>query len=233
MELPFSRQEFLQLFASYNEAVWPMQFAAYGLAVTMLIWILLRLPSRSRFAGAVLALFWATMGSVYHLAFFSRINDAAYVFGGLFLVQAALFLVDATVLQRLSFRPRWDVYALVGAAFVLYAMVVYPVLGAAFGHVYPRAPMFGVAPCPTTIFTFGVLLWTDRPVPRVYIAIPFAWSLLGVSAALKLGIYEDLGLVVAGVFGTALLLLRDWRRWQTRPDAVVSDDPASRPSHAA
>jgi hypothetical protein len=91
---------------------------------------------------------------------------------------------------------------------ILYAMVLYPILGSLFGHVYPQSPTFGL-PCPTTIFTFGLLLWTDLKVPKSVLVIPFVWSLIGFSAALSLGILEDTGLLVAGVVGLILLLLRD------------------------
>jgi hypothetical protein len=72
-------------------------------------------------------------------------------------------------------------------------------------------PVFGVTPCPVTIFTFGLLLWTERPVPRLLLVIPFLWSLVGVSAAISLDRGEDLGLVVAALLGTALLLWRNHR----------------------
>jgi hypothetical protein len=109
----------------------------------------------------------------------------------------------------LSFRARGDLYGLVGGLFIAYAMVLYPLLGLALGHHYPQSPVFGVAPCPITIFTFGLLLWTDARVPRYVPVIPLLWSPLGVMAALSLGIREDVGLLVAGLLGTALLLWRD------------------------
>jgi hypothetical protein len=87
-------------------------------------------------------------------------------------------------------------------------MLGYPLLGSAFGHLYPVSPVFGVAPCPTVIFTFGLLLWSTARVPGYVLVIPFLWSLLGFSAAVSLGMREDYGLVVAGLLGTALLLLR-------------------------
>ena len=102
--------------------------------------------------------------------------------------------------------------AVVGGLAVLYAMLVYPLLGIVFGHSFPYAPMFGVAPCPMVIFTFGLLLWTRPRVPRYLLAIPFLWSLLGFSAALSLGIREDFGLLVAGLLGTAIVLWRDAHR---------------------
>ncbi len=87
--------------------------------------------------------------------------------------------------------------------------VLYPLIGVASGHRYPAMPMFGVAPCPTTIFTFGLLLWTIDRVPKYLLLIPLLWSLLGVVAALQLGIPEDFVLPLSGLVVTALLIWRD------------------------
>ncbi|MBI4418255.1 MAG: hypothetical protein HY563_05725 [Ignavibacteriales bacterium] len=38
--------------------------------------------------------------------------------------------------------------------------------------------------------------------------IPALWSLIGFTAALRLEVLEDIGLLVAGVVGTALLVIR-------------------------
>ena len=54
-----------------------------------------------------------------------------------------------------------------------------------------------------------MLLWTNRRVPLYILPIPFAWSLLGISAALTLGMTEDYGLLVAGLVGSSLIILRD------------------------
>ena len=96
-----------------------------------------------------------------------------------------------------------------GALFLAYALIVYPLLAISFGHGYPRTPAFGITPCPTTIFTFGLLLWTDDYLPKYVLVIPALWSLIGFSAAVQLGVYEDFGLVVAGVVGTAMIVYRD------------------------
>jgi hypothetical protein len=46
-----------------------------------------------------------------------------------------------------------------GAAWViiLNALAIYPLLNTAPGHSYPRAPTFGLTPCPLVVFTFGIL----------------------------------------------------------------------------
>ena len=67
--------------------------------------------------------------------------------------------------------------------------------------------MFGLVPCPTTIFTFGMLLLAARP-KRLLLWLPLLWSAIGFFAAVKFGIYEDVGLLVAAIV-TAIVLLRD------------------------
>jgi len=44
-------------------------------------------------------------------------------------------------------------------------------------------------------------------VPRYALIIPLLWSSIGFTAALTLGIREDIGLLVAGLVGTVLLFM--------------------------
>ena len=69
--------------------------------------------------------------------------------------------------------------------------------------------MFGVTPCPVTIFTFGLLLLTMRPVPRGLLVIPFVWSLIGGSAAVLLYVPQDWLLLVSGCIAAVLMVFRD------------------------
>ena len=213
MSLPFSEQQFLRIFAEYNRAVWPSQLLLFSLAALALF---LAAGSRrkqlDKLIGAILALLWLWMGVVYHILFFTAINKAAYAFGALFILQSLLFVVAAVVQKpSLTFRFRPDLRGFGGAALFAYALIGYPVLGYALGHAYPAAPTFGV-PCPTTIFTFGMLLWVDGHVPARLLLIPLGWTLVAAMATVSLGMIEDFGLMAAGVFTTiALLILRNHR----------------------
>jgi hypothetical protein len=155
----------------------------------------------NKFVNLVLSFLWLWMGVVYHIIFFSKINPAAYIFGSLFIIQSFLFLFFGVFKSKLHYtRPN-----AVGIIFILFALFIYPFLGILFGHIYPANPTFGL-PCPTTIFTFGILLFTERKIPFYIYLIPFLWSLIGFTAALNLGIYEDTGLLIAGFTGSWLLL---------------------------
>jgi hypothetical protein len=87
---------------------------------------------------------------------------------------------------------------------VAYALVGYPLLGSLAGHRYPQVPTFGV-PCPTTIFTLGVLLWHGER-SWLVLAIPLAWTAIGTVAALQLSVPQDFGLGAAGLVTVVVLV---------------------------
>lgn len=207
--LPFTVDQFLEVFEQYNLAIWPMQIVAYMLGVAVLVLAARKPRYADQAISLVLAGFWGWMGVVYQIMYFSAINRAALGFGALFIAQMLVWVYFGVVRARLSFRLSANPYALVGGVLIAYAMLIYPALGTLLGHGYPRSPGFGVAPCPTTIFTFGLLLCTSARVPKTALIIPALWSLIGFTAALTLGVREDIGLLVAGVLSVALLVWRD------------------------
>ncbi len=207
--LAFTPEVFLSLFEQYNTAIWPLQIVAYALGV-LAVFLTLR-PGRvaGRLVAAVLAEFWLWIGVVYHFVFFATINFAAPVFGVVFIVQGLLLAWTGVVRGRLDFRFRGDPAGWIGLGFALFAMAIYPLLGLLAGHVWPRAPMFGVTPVPTTIFTIGLLLLTAHRVPLSLMAIPVLWSLVGGTASWLLNIPEDIALPIAGVAGLGLAIWRN------------------------
>jgi hypothetical protein len=205
MQLPFTIEQFLAVFVAYNNAVWPMQVVLNVIAFLSL-GLCLRANTPSRLVSVILVVLWLWTGIVYHLMFFSTINPAALVFGTLFIVGAVGFLYAGVIRPDLQFGVNRGWRAYLGGLILAYGLLIYPFIGYVQGHRYPASPTFG-APCPMTIFTFGLLLWTTRPVKWYVMLVPLMWSLIGSVAALKLGIREDAGLLVSGVFGTAILLM--------------------------
>jgi len=196
---PFTIEQFLDVFAAYNASIWPGQLATLALGLIAIAALWRKWPIAARLIPAILALLWAVNGIGYHFLFFSTINPAAPLFAGFFVAQAMLFAVSAISATGLHFKTLRDFRSMLGAGFIAYAMVFYPMIGIWGGHGLMKGPMFGVAPCPTTIFTIGVLLMArGQWVPWLAI-IPLLWSLIGLAAAFQLGIAEDIALPVAGV----------------------------------
>lgn len=208
MNLPFTTDQFLSVFEQYNTTVWPLQILLNLLALGAVILAIVKRTYSDRAISAILAFLWLWIGIAYHLAFFKVINPAATMFAVLNVIQGLLFLYIGVLKHRLSFEFRANGYGLTGALLIVYALIVYPILGYFFGHAYPKAPTFGL-PCPTTIFTLGLLLWTKPRLLKGILIIPVLWSLIGYSAALTLGIAEDTGLLVSGVTVSVLIFLRD------------------------
>ena len=206
--IPFTVDQFLNVFEQYNVAVWPAQVFLSTIGMFAISLVLSRKSDLSRIVSLILSLFWIWMGIVYHLSFFSAINKAARGFAALFVLQGILFFIAGVSKHQLTFRFSSNLYGIVGGVFLVYALIFYPAFGYWLGHRYPAAPTFGL-PCPTTIFTFGILLWTIRRVPLYILAIPLAWSFIGVWAAISLGMIEDFGLLVVGLLGSILIILRD------------------------
>lgn len=211
MNIPFTVEQFLDVFGSYNITVWPIQILFIILALSAVFLTVKKRNYSDKVISGILTFLWLWIGVVYHLIFFSDINPAAYAFGGIFIIQAVLFFVYGIVRKNLSFGFKSNISGIAGIVFIIYALIFYPLLGIQFGHFYPRTPTFGL-PCPTTIFTFGILLWTRKKISPVIIGIPLIWSIVGFTAALNLGIYQDLGLLSAGLFGSALIILANNKR---------------------
>lgn len=205
MQLPFTHDQFLDLFGDYNRALWPAVVVLWVVTLVALFQLYRQRPNASRHLAGLLGFHWAWSGLVYHLVFFRRINPAAVVFGIAFLVQAALVVWWGIARADLTFGGAPLGWRRLGIGLILYAMA-YPVLGLLFGLQSPRLPTFGI-PCPTTILTAGLLLLTPGGRVRLGGVIPVLWAGVGGSAAFVLGIRADLALPIAGAFLLVRMLM--------------------------
>lgn len=207
--LPFTPEVFFSNLAHYNAEIWPAQIIAYGLGFAAIVLLFMRTAWSSPLIAALLSAAWMWIGAVYHLRYFATINVAAPLFGIAFVAQGILFAWTGVITRRVTFRFKPGLAAWVGLALAAIAMVVYPFLGWLAGHGWPQAPVFGVAPCPTTIFTMGLLLLTHGRTPLHLAIIPVVWSLIGGTAVWLLDVPEDILLPLAGVGGLWLIFRKN------------------------
>jgi Family of unknown function (DUF6064) len=204
MQLPFTTEQFYAVFRDYNTALWPAQvflLALAAAAIALVVW-----PRRWSGAGVsvILALLWGWMALAYHLAFFTSISVSAYGFAMAFLAASSLFFWHGVVRRKLEFRLTTGARSATGVLLVMFALIVYPAWSSFSGHPYLETPSFGL-PCPTTMFTAGLLAFLVRPYPRSPLVVPVLWSLVGVQAAWLLSVPQDLGLAVVAVIGIVLI----------------------------
>jgi Family of unknown function (DUF6064) len=205
MQLPFTAEQFFSVFRLYNSTVWPAQVLLVALAVLAVIFVALRRPWSSVVVSGILALLWVWLGAVYHLAFFARINPVAYGFGALSILGGLLFAWHGVFHRRLEFAFTSSPRTGLGVALIAFALLVYPVWATLAGHAYPELPTFGL-PCPTAIFTIGLLALSSGTGLRAVLAVPILWSMVGSQAAFLLDVKPDFGLLAAGVVAIGLFV---------------------------
>jgi hypothetical protein len=169
--VPFTANEFLDVFAAYNQAVWPLAAILWLLTILVCGTLVLGTSIRGPLLGFLLAGHWLWAGLVYHAWFFTAINPAAWLFAALFVAQALLFIAfKSSARQAVDGvgSTRWVVSSLL----IVYSLV-YPLGVWADGFAYPRMPTFGV-PCPPVLLTIVVLLATSRPSALLSV-IPVGW----------------------------------------------------------
>lgn len=203
MKPPFTSQQFYAIFIDYNDGVWPAQIMLLALAILAFAFVFKSNRRSSTAVSAILGLLWAWSALAYHLTFFSRISPLAYAFAAVSLLGAGVFFLQGVLQQRLAFRWQAGTRSFMGLTLVVFAVLVYPIWSIYAGHSYPEMPTFGL-PCPTTIFTIGMLAFVTPPVPRSAIVVPFLWCLVGTQAAFFLDIQADFGLVAAALVALGL-----------------------------
>jgi hypothetical protein len=208
-----AQDELLALFADYNPAVWPIQLVAWVAALAgigLLAWR--PSPATDRLLVGFLAAIWLVIGIVFQGVYVRDIDPTlSTVYAAAFVIQVVLLVGYGVAGNRVRLRLERTPTVAVGLLLIVYALLVYPLIGVALGHPYPEAPLFGAAPCPTTIFTFGLLLLAGRPVPKALLVVPMLWAVVATPAAVGRGVYEDVALLVAGIVASAIIAWRDHR----------------------
>jgi len=217
--LSFSLEEFLFVLESYNLFIWPLQIIAYVLIVLVIFFSLTPTQYSAKIVSAILSFFWLFTGIVFCFIYWAPNHIFGYIFGIFCVLQGLLFLYN---LRRsdITIGSSDKTYKLIGILFVLYAIIGYQIFGHYLGHVYPKFFAAGLVPCPTTIFTLGIFFIINKSIPIKYFVIPLMVSLGGFLAAYN-GIYEDIGLIIAGII-SAILIYKDVRRLKEKSSNPVN-----------
>jgi hypothetical protein len=204
--MPFTRADFLDVFARYNTALWPMALGLWLITAAAVACWVFECRGSERSLRAALGANWLWAGVAYHGTFFTQINPAAWLFAAAFVFEGVVLLTpERARAPRPSSPLTYRRYAL-ALAFFAYGLA-YPAIVSAEGFGYPYAPTFGV-PCPTAILTIGFLVAKEsRSVAES--TVPIVWALIAASAAWLFGIHADLALLAgAGVLVVDLLRVR-------------------------
>ena len=206
MSFKITIEDFLLTLENYNLDIWPLQVFSYILGILAVVLAIKSTKYSNRIISLILSIYWLWIGMVFCLIYWSKTYEPAYIFGVMIIIQGLIFL-NSFFRQNISFSFKPDFYSIFGILLIFYSMIGYPFVGLFIGHTYPRFFPFGLVPCPTIIFTFGLLLWADRKFSRYIIINPTLCSLPGFLAVYH-GIFEDIGLIISGLLAAFLIFYK-------------------------
>ena len=206
---------FREVLLKYNREMWTLVYITYGMGLVSLFTIVFK-PAAARWVVSVtLSALWLWSSIVFFVLKFSEVTPIFYAGSVLFFIQSVLFILAGSgkgLRHTLKFgrKPGGGSGAL-GIFAVMYALILYPLIGSISGYALTEGPWFGIAPCPLTIFTVGMLLLADGKVSRSLLVIPFIWAVMGVIPVFRYGLLADIGAIFFGVVGILLIVRRNRR----------------------
>jgi hypothetical protein len=198
--LLFSPRTYYRLFELYNAALWPAHVLALAAGLAILASMVRdggRWWWRSA-ASVLLAVCWVWVAWAFLLDRYATINWAAAWFAGVFLAQAALLVLAGAGGGMAGSVPR---PRRAGAITLLvFALVVYPLIGIAVGRPWTQAEVFAMAPDPTALGTLGFALLARTAARRwLLLAVPLLWCAVSGATLWTMGTSEAPVLPAAGL----------------------------------
>ena len=193
--------------SAYNVSIFPMQIITLVIAVILTCLLFVR-PST---IVSKLIKIYLSFTFVWFVLMFPFEGVFKIGFGLVHIVIAILFFIDIFT-AKIEFKfpetsgKRYFMLFLIFSAFALYPLIEYM-----SGHLYPKILLFGVAPCPTTIFSLALLIGAVPKVGKlIFILLIFSAISSGLSAPIMLGVWADLLLLVSGIYGL-ITLVKNWK----------------------
>ena len=193
--------------SAYNVSIFPMQIITLVVAI-ILTYLLFVRPST---AVNKLIKAYLSLTFVWFVFMFPFEGVFKIGFGLVHIAIAILFFIDIFT-AKVEFKfpetsgKRYFMLFLIFSAFALYPLIEYM-----SGHLYPKILLFGVAPCPTILFSLALLIGAVPKVGRlIFILLIFSAIFSGLSAPIMLGVWADLLLLVSGIYGL-ITLIKNWK----------------------
>ena len=201
--------EFWNQMAAFNEATLPVQIAMSALSVALLYFVFAKPSARvDTLMKLYLSFAFTWNGVVFFLIFAWGV--ASVFFGVIFLVLAVLFILDI-FRKKTKYRVPVRGWRRCATVFFITMVFLYPVIGMAFGHYYPKTCM-PMAPCALTVYATALIAAAIPHVDKKVYVFLIIWAILGLPKCMgALDCYEDCVLFAAGIYGL-VTLVKSWKQ---------------------
>jgi hypothetical protein len=171
----FSQTVYYRQFELYNQAIWPLHIVAICFALVILYALWKKPAWGGQLVALVLAVSWLWVAWAFLYQRFYQIHVVAdwYAFG--FVLQAGLVAWYGVLRNRFAPLVKNQLRTNIGSGLLFTSFIFYPFIALIAGRSWMQLEMFALAPDPTALATFAVLLFYKVPV--VLYAIPIIWML--------------------------------------------------------
>ena len=201
---------FWNYLGAFNSATWMVQMIWLIAAIAITFFLMSR---RSIVANILMKVLLSFTFAWNGIAFFLVVMDGPvydYFFAPLFLIVAALFLIDIFTKQT-EFRMPEKNWIKAVTYFWLLLWLIYPFIGLVLGRSFPQVctPM---NPCPSTVFAIAMIAAALPKVDKKVYIMLLPWALMGLPKCLGVfQCFEDCILFASGVYGLVILIV-NWKR---------------------
>ncbi len=206
MKTPFTTEQFFEVFKNYNSGIFPTQIFLFFLGLLLFFLVTSKIKRKNNYIGVILGLFWIWTGLVYHIIYFTEINKVALVFGSMFILEGIFILIETFRKNSFEFTFKKGTDGYTGYFIMFFGLILYPLIGY-LTEGDPKTVISLGLPCPSTIFTFGLFILSSSSLKKYLLIIPVLWSLIGLSAAINFGVYQDFMLIISAIV-TLILVFR-------------------------
>jgi hypothetical protein len=201
----------LGYFESYNKRIFPLQIVMAVIAIG-LVGSVFFVPgvTTTILLNAFLSITFGWIGVAFLFLMGDmkqRIPFVPYATAATYLPLVVIFIIDIFSKQA-AYKIPLPGWRLDVSLFIMFwGIILYPLSGYVIGHRYPRVPLFGAMPCPTNIFTIGMLTaFASNSLEITALFILSSMAIIGAVKAAILGydgerIREDFALLVSGLYG--------------------------------
>jgi hypothetical protein len=120
-------------------------------------------------------------------------------------VQGLLILYNSLVTERLRFSYGTQIKDYIAYILIAYGLIIYPVIIFFVEGSFCETIVLGL-PCPSTIFTFGLIILTTQKFPKYLLIIPSIWAVIGLSAAIHIGVIQNVMIIISAIVAVFFVL---------------------------
>ena len=165
--------------------------------------------SSSRLLCGLLAAAWIWIGYIYYGSYMAGLSWAAWIAAAAFLLQGGLMLVIGTIRNAMALHYERGAIANTGIGFMLYGLFVYPATAVASGIELASAPVIGLAPDSTLLFTLGILLVAKHRTPILLAVLPVGLAAANAVSAILIGLPEDYVMLPAAIVSLVTIIVKN------------------------